>query len=64
MRVIVDYDKCDSNALCTDVAPTLFRLDDDVLEVLVERPDGADGELAELAARACPKLAIDLVDNA
>ncbi|MEO6504166.1 MAG: ferredoxin [Jatrophihabitantaceae bacterium] len=28
MRVVVDYDRCDGNALCTAIAPTLFQLDD------------------------------------
>jgi ferredoxin len=65
MRVVVDYDRCDSNALCTMVAPALFRLDDDDrLEVLVEQPSGTDEEAAGEAARACPKLAIALVDEA
>ncbi len=63
MRVVVDYDRCDSNALCAAVAPTLFQLDDsDNLEVLVEHPAEADWDLAQEAARACPKLAITLED--
>lgn len=64
MRILVDYDRCDSIALCTAIAPAVFQLDDsDNVEVLVEHPAGADLDLAQKAARACPKLAIALVDK-
>ena len=29
MRVVVDYDLCEANAVCMDVAPELFKVDDD-----------------------------------
>ncbi|MGE5826803.1 MAG: ferredoxin [Micromonosporaceae bacterium] len=65
MRVVVDYDRCDSNAICVGIAPTLFQLDSsDVLQVLVEHPAESDWRAAETAARGCPKLAITLVDKA
>jgi ferredoxin len=53
MRVIVDFDRCDSTGLCTSIAPDLFVLDEeDRLQILTDRPD-----------RACPKLAILLQDG-
>jgi ferredoxin len=65
MRVVVDFDKCDSNGVCTEIAPTLFRLNDsDELQVLVEHPAESGWEAAGQAARACPKLAITLEDEA
>ena len=34
-RVVVDFDKCESNALCMGVAPEVFEVrDDDFLYVL------------------------------
>jgi ferredoxin len=64
MRVIVDIDRCDSNGLCTEIAPELFRLDEsDDLQVLVEYPAESDWGLAEKAARGCPKLAITLLEE-
>jgi len=64
MRIVVDYDRCDSNGLCEAIAPTLFSLDDsDNLHVLAERPDRVDWDVAQEAARACPKLAISLADE-
>ena len=64
-RVVVDLDRCDSNALCQEAAPRVFRVDaDDVLHVLDERPGADLLDDVEVAARACPKLAISLVDEA
>ncbi|MFD0900347.1 ferredoxin [Actinomadura sediminis] len=61
MRVIVDYDICDSNGLCAEVAPEIFELDEeDRLRILDERPGPERWGTAEAAARACPKLAIAL----
>ena len=64
MRVVVDFDMCDSNGLCVQVAPELFQLDgDDELHVLRERPERAQWAAAEEARQACPKLAIALRDE-
>jgi ferredoxin len=64
MRVSVDSDSCDSNGLCAEQAPEIFQLDsDDVLQVRAGRLDEASWPAAELAARACPKLAITLTDT-
>ena len=39
MRVVVDYDLCESNALCMAAAPEVFEVrDDDFLYVLNEEP--------------------------
>jgi ferredoxin len=29
MRVVVDRDRCEGNAICVKIAPELFTLDDD-----------------------------------
>lgn len=64
MRVVVDYDQCDSNGLCAVVAPEIFELDDDdVLQVRAPHPEAGQWPQADEAARACPKLAITLVDE-
>jgi ferredoxin len=42
MRVIVDFDLCESNALCMAAAPEVFEVrDDDFLYVLDEEPPDA-----------------------
>jgi ferredoxin len=39
MRVVVDFDLCESNAVCMGIAPEVFEVrDDDFLYVLQENP--------------------------
>jgi ferredoxin len=62
-RVVVDFDKCESNALCMGVAPEVFEVrDDDFLYVLNETPPDSLRAKVEQAARVCPKQAIKIVD--
>ena len=63
MRVVVDFDLCESNALCMGLAPEVFDLrDDDLLYVLDENPPEELREKMLAAARVCPKNAISIVD--
>ncbi|HUE09088.1 MAG TPA: ferredoxin [Acidimicrobiales bacterium] len=63
MRVVVDFDQCESNALCMGILPEVFEVrDDDFLYVLDENPpEGLREKLME-AVRACPKNAISIED--
>jgi ferredoxin len=63
MRVVVDFDKCKSNALCMAAAPEVFEVrDDDFLYVLQEEPgEELRSKVAE-AVRVCPTQAISLAD--
>ncbi len=61
MRVIVDFDLCESNAVCMQVAPEVFEVrDDDFLYVLQEEPDESLRPKVEEAVRRCPKQAISI----
>jgi len=63
MRVVVDFDLCESNALCMGVAPEVFEVrDDDLLYVLNENPPEELREKVMAAVRACPKAAISIED--
>jgi ferredoxin len=63
MRVVVDFDLCESNALCMGLAPEVFDLrDDDLLYILDENPPEALREKVEAAVRTCPKNAISIED--
>lgn len=63
VRVVVDFDVCESNALCMAAAPEVFEVrDDDFLYVLDEEPPEALREKVEAAVLACPKAAISIVD--
>ena len=64
MKVVVDFDLCESNALCMAAAPEVFEVrDDDFLYVLQERPSDDLRAKVEEAVRRCPKAAITLVDD-
>lgn len=63
MRVVVDFDQCESNALCMGILPQVFEVrDDDFLYVLDEHPpEELRARLME-AVRSCPKNAISIED--
>lgn len=59
MKVVVDYDLCEANALCMDCCPEVFRVEeDDTLTVLMDEiPEDLRGKVEE-AVRLCPRQAI------
>jgi ferredoxin len=63
MRVVVDFDQCESNALCMGILPEVFEVrDDDFLYVLNEDPPEKLREKLMEAVRSCPKNAISIED--
>ena len=61
MRVVVDFDLCESNAVCMGIAPEVFEVrDDDFLYILQEEPPEELRGKVEEAVRRCPKQAITL----
>ena len=61
MRVVVDYDLCESNAICMAVAPEVFEVDDDDnLDLLQEEPPEELRPKVEEAVRRCPKQALSI----
>lgn len=59
MRVTVDGNLCESNALCMAAVPEVFELDDDdTIHVLQEHPGDELRSAVEAAAQRCPKQAI------
>jgi ferredoxin len=61
MKIVVDYDLCEANALCMEAAPTVFRVEeDDSLTVLIEEPGEELRAKVEEAARLCPRQAITI----
>jgi ferredoxin len=64
MRVVVDMDLCESNAICMGLAPEVFEVrDDDVLYLLDDHPPESMRAKVEAAVRSCPKQAISLHDD-
>jgi ferredoxin len=63
MKVVVNFDLCESNAVCMGIAPEVFEVrDDDFLYVLQEEPPEDLREQVTEAARRCPKQAITVED--
>lgn len=64
MKVKVDFDLCESNALCEALAPEVFELDDDdYLHVKKEEIGEEDVEAVRRAVAACPRAAISLIED-
>jgi ferredoxin len=64
VRVVVDYDLCESNAVCMQVLPEVFEVrDDDFLYVLDETPPDELRPRLEQAVQRCPKQAISIADD-
>ncbi len=64
MKVKVDFDLCESNALCEAIAPATFEIDeDDNLQILDENVNEENRDTIERAVASCPKSAISVVDD-
>lgn len=64
MRVRVDYDLCESNAVCAGLVPQVFEVDDeDNMNILMEQiPANLEVQVWH-AVRSCPKAALSLEDT-
>jgi len=63
-KVVVDFDLCESNATCMEVAPEVFEVrDDDFLYILNETPGDDQRNVMEQAVERCPRQAISLKDQ-
>ncbi|MDA8291796.1 MAG: ferredoxin [Actinomycetota bacterium] len=63
MRVVVDFDRCSSNAVCMGLVPDVFEVrDDGFLYVLDENPPEARRAAVEEAVASCPTQAISLLE--
>jgi ferredoxin len=64
MKVVVNFDLCESNAVCMQIAPEVFEVrDDDFLYILNENPPAELHEKVREAAERCPKQAILLEED-
>jgi ferredoxin len=64
MKVVVDFDLCESNAMCMAVAPEVFEVrEDNFLYVLDEHPPESLRDSVEDAVRSCPRAAISIEED-
>ena len=71
MKVKVDWDLCEANAVCMDVAPELYKVDDDDNFHHLAKGDSDDvsGDVpadqvdkAKEAVRLCPRQALSIIE--
>jgi ferredoxin len=63
-KVKVDWDLCESNAICVGLVPATFELDDDdYLQVKDPVVTDANREMIERAVASCPRAALSIVDD-
>ena len=63
-RIVVDFDLCESNGVCMEIAPEVFEVrDDGFLYILEEFPSGDLLAKTEEAIPRCPTQAISIVEE-
>lgn len=61
MKVIVDRDACEANAVCAGLVPEMFEVDDeDQLHIKLDEVPGKLADAVRHAVRSCPKAALSL----
>jgi ferredoxin len=64
MKVTVDPDLCEANALCVAEAPEVFDLtDDEVVDILPPEPPPEMESAVTDAVLACPKQALRIIED-
>ena len=64
MKIVVDRDLCESNGLCVEICPEVFRIDaQDRLVLLIEHPDERVQARVEQAVRVCPRHALRIDED-
>jgi len=61
VKVRVDRDACEANAICAGLVPEVFEVDDeDVLHIKMDEVPGTLADAVGHAVRSCPKAALRL----
>lgn len=64
MKVVVNFDVCESNAVCMGIVPEVFEVrDDGFLYVLDEHPPESLRARLQEAVSGCPTGAISIVED-
>jgi ferredoxin len=64
MKIAIDRDLCEGNALCVKAAPEVFRIDDDdYAELLIPEPGPEHLARVKEAVRRCPRAALEIVEE-
>ena len=64
MKVNVDFDLCESNAVCMGILPEVFEVrEDDFLYILDENPPESLRAKLEECVASCPRAAISIAED-
>ena len=64
LRLVVDPDECEANAVCVGISPEMFELDDeDNLVIHEEYPPADQLDKVQQAVNSCPKRALALKET-
>jgi ferredoxin len=64
MKIVVDYDRCESNGVCMAILPEVFEVrDDDFMYVLDEHPPEKYRAKVLQAVNSCPTQALSVVED-
>jgi ferredoxin len=63
MKVKVDKELCSGDAICVDLCPQVFEMnDDDIAEVIVDEvPEDLEDDVRD-AAESCPESCIEIIE--
>jgi ferredoxin len=62
LQITVDREKCSGEAICVDIAPEVFQLDEEGIAEVIN-PAGADRDIIIEAAQSCPQGAVTVVET-
>ena len=63
MKIVIDNDRCEGNAVCMKVCPEVFEVgDDDRAHLRLTNPGAELRAKVEAAVRRCPRQALAIED--
>lgn len=63
MEVKIDRDGCIACGMCAETCPSVFEIASDGLAQVVHQPEGAESDLARMAADGCPVSVIHVEEE-